>query len=189
MTLAKRHMLLWLVMSLLSSALPAFATDAKPPAASPPPPPPPPSSPGKACAAPEYRQFDFWIGEWNVTDPRGNAAGTSSVTREHDGCVLHEHWEGAKGGTGSSFNIFDSADKRWHQTWVDNGGTLLELAGSFVEGRMVLEGKGSGPKGEPLVNRIAWEKLPDGRVRQTWTVSSDGGASWTISFDGFYTKK
>jgi len=186
MTLMKRSVFAWMIVLLPWWAPPAGAAGGIAPA---PPAPPPPATPPKACTTPEYRQFDFWLGDWNVTDPRGHAAGTSSITLEHDGCVLHEHWSGAKGGTGSSLNIYDSVTKRWHQTWVDNGGTFLELSGGFVEGRMVLEGKGAGPKGEPLVNRIAWEKLPDGRVRQTWTVSSDGGSSWTISFDGFYTKK
>lgn len=59
----------------------------------------------------------------------------------------------------------------------------------LVDGRMVLTGKGLGPKGEPVTNRISWEKLADGRVRQVWTVSADGGATWTSSFDGFYAKR
>lgn len=149
------------------------------------PPPPPP----KACAAAEFRQFDFWLGDWKVTDPKGNLAGTNLVTLEFDGCVLQEHWKGSKGGTGSSFNVYDGAAKRWHQTWVDNGGTLLSLNGGLVEGRMVLEGQRQGPKGEPVVNRISWEKLADGRVRQLWTISSDAGKTWSTAFDGVYAKQ
>src|SRR5436190_24339821 len=43
------------------------------------------------CDAPEYRQFDFWAGEWDVTSAaNGSAAGTNSVTRTLDGCVLQE---------------------------------------------------------------------------------------------------
>jgi len=30
-----------------------------------------------ACTAPEHHQFDFWIGEWDVTLPNGKAAGTT----------------------------------------------------------------------------------------------------------------
>jgi len=150
---------------------------------------PPPPRPAKACVAPEYRQFDFWIGDWAVTDPKGNPAGKNLITEEQGGCVLHEHWTGAKGGTGESFNIYDGAAKRWHQTWVDSGGTLLLLDGGLVDGRMVLTGKGAGPNGETVTNRISWEKLADGRVRQTWSVSSDGGATWTTSFDGYYAKR
>jgi hypothetical protein len=153
------------------------------------PPTPPPPRPPKACATPEFRQFDFWLGDWTVTDPKGNAAGTNLITLEQGGCVVHEHWTGSKGGTGESFNLYDRAAKRWHQTWVDNGGTLLLLNGGLAEGRMVLTGTSAGPKGETVTNRITWEKLADGRVRQTWTVSSDGGATWATSFDGYYAKR
>lgn len=151
--------------------------------ASPPPPPP------RACATAEFRQFDFWLGAWTVTNPSGQVVGSNVITLEHDGCVLHEHWTGAKGGTGSSLNLYDAATKRWHQTWVDNSGTLLLLDGGLVDGRMVLSGPGKGPKGEPVTNRISWEKLGDGRVRQTWAVSSDGGVTWSVAFDGLYAKR
>ena len=154
-------------------------------AEAPKPAPPPP----KACATPEYRQFDFWLGDWSVSDPKGNAAGTNLITLEQDGCVLHEHWTGSKGGTGQSFNVYDATDKRWHQVWVDNQGGLLQLTGGIVDAKMVLEGPGRGAKGESVTNRITWEKLADGRVRQTWTVSRDAGKTWAVSFDGYYSKK
>jgi hypothetical protein len=153
-------------------------------------PPAPAAPPPKPCSAPENRQFDFWSGSWTVTDPTGKAVvGTNDITVELGGCVLHEHWKGAKGGVGESFNIYDAASKRWHQTWVDASGSLVVLNGGIVDGKMVLEGPGYGAKGEPATNRISWEKLPDGRVRQLWTVSTDGGKSWTTSFDGYYGRK
>jgi hypothetical protein len=150
-----------------------------------PPKPPPP----KPCSAPEFRQFDFWIGDWNVVGQQGNAVGTNRITLEEGSCILHEHWTGAKGGTGQSFNLYDARDKQWHQIWVDNSGSLLQLAGGIVDGKMVLDGPGRGPAGEAITNRIVWEKLADGRVRQTWTVSKDSGKTWSTSFDGFYAKK
>jgi len=72
-----------------------------------PPPSPPPAPP--PCAAPEYRQFDFWIGDWNVYGPDGSLAGTNDVTRELDGCVLQEHWvaAGPPPQRGSSFNTWE----------------------------------------------------------------------------------
>ncbi|MFI5183972.1 MAG: hypothetical protein ACHQNV_06220, partial [Vicinamibacteria bacterium] len=33
------------------------------------------------CSASEYRQFDFWLGDWDVYE-NGKAAGTNRVTRE-----------------------------------------------------------------------------------------------------------
>jgi hypothetical protein len=34
-----------------------------------------------------------------------------------------------------------------------------------------------------------WTPLPDGRVRQHFKESSDGGKTWTDWFDGYYSKK
>jgi len=149
--------------------------------------PPKPKAP-QACSAPENRQFDFWLGEWNVTNPKGARAGSNRITAEEGGCILHEHWRGAKGGTGQSFNLYDATDGKWHQIWVDNQGGLLQLSGGLVDGKMVLEGPGRGSAGETVINRIVWAKLDGGKVRQTWTVSNDDGKTWTVSFDGTYAK-
>jgi hypothetical protein len=139
------------------------------------------------CTAPEYRQFDFWLGDWGVTNPAGKTAGRNRVTSEYGGCVLQEHWTGAGGSVGSSFNIYDPVRKVWHQTWVDNSGTLLELEGGFKDGAMVLSGEQQQADGSRLLNRIIWT-LKDGKVRQLWETSSDGGKSWKTSFDGLYSK-
>src|SRR6185503_6895953 len=65
----------------------------------------PPPAP---CTAPENRQFDFWVGEWQVTKPDGKAAGTNSITREYGGCVIHEHYATPKGYSGEGLNAYDA---------------------------------------------------------------------------------
>ena len=151
----------------------------------------PPAGAPPACNAPEYRQFDFWAGEWSVKDAGdGSEAGTNSITRILGGCVLLEKWRGVDGMEGTSFNIYDRADAAWHQVWVDTRGTRLDLAGGLRDGRMILDGKDrKGPRGGFLRDRITWTPLPDGRVRQHWEQSRDGGATWTTAFDGIYTRK
>jgi len=37
--------------------------------------------------------------------------------------------------------------------------------------------------------RITWSREPDGRVRQLWESSKDGGRSWTTVFDGLYVRQ
>jgi hypothetical protein len=145
------------------------------------------SAPPPACTAREYRQFDFWQGNWNVyaTGTR-QLVGTNSVTRELNGCVLQEHWRGASGTAGTSFNIYDAAAKHWHQTWVDGGGGLLLLDGAMHDGKMILSGTMPGRDGKPVMNRIVYTPNADGSVRQVWTASRDGGRTWTTSFDGTY---
>src|SRR3954466_12878103 len=96
------------------------------------------SAPGKSCESVEHRQFDFWVGHWDVYVPSGKKAGENRIEVIADGCALLEQWSGGGGVTGKSLNIYDTSDRRWHQTWVDNSGTLLMLTGAFVDRSMVM---------------------------------------------------
>lgn len=138
------------------------------------------------CGAPEFHQFDFWVGEWRVTSG-GQVAGANSVTLEEDGCLIHEHWKGASGGTGQSFNFYDQADRQWHQVWVASGGSALFLAGTYHDGRLEYSGDRPAPQGGGVVHhRLTFTKNADGTVRQLWVTSPDG-TTWQTAFDGLYT--
>lgn len=137
------------------------------------------------CSAPEYRHFDFWVGDWEVRNAAGNLAGTNSITPMLNGCVLHEQWSGSSGSVGESFNIYDQSTGTWHQTWVDNGGLLLRLDGGLEGDSMVLRGELQGRDGAMRQHRITWTPRDDGSVRQHWENSTDG-ESWNTLFDGTY---
>jgi len=142
----------------------------------------------KPCRDAVYHQFDFWIGKWNVSLPNGQLAGVNEVTQEQDGCLLVEHWK-ANGGvqTGSSFNYYDTRDKKWHQLYIDNSGNagaFPELSGGLVDGKMVML---TDPKQSPL-NRWSWYTLPGGKVRQMAEQSTDDGKTWSITWDSVYEK-
>jgi hypothetical protein len=139
------------------------------------------------CEAPEYRQFDFWAGDWQVTRPDGTVAGTNLITREYGGCVLHEHYATPKGYSGESLNTYDAGRKVWHQTWVDSSGTLLLLEGGLRGRDMVLEGSTTDDKGAVTRHRITWTPNADGTVRQHWE-STDAKGRWTTMFDGLYRR-
>ncbi len=141
------------------------------------------------CADDAYRQFDFWVGEWRVTDSQGNLAGENSIRKILDDCVLEESWTGASGTRGHSFNIWDAREKKWHQTWVNSSGTLLELDGALVDGNMVLSGTRHTAEGKLATHRITWTPVENGSVRQHWEVSTDGGDNWSTLFDGLYERK
>ncbi|MEO6057059.1 MAG: hypothetical protein ABIQ49_09490 [Gemmatimonadales bacterium] len=143
----------------------------------------------KSCTAAEYRQFDFWIGEWEVTLPDGSPAGANRIERILDGCALKESWTGAGGGHGTSYNTYDAGRHRWHQTWVDDQGNLFVLEGTIADGRMTLEGETVDTSGRGQRHRIAWQQTAPGRVRQLWEMSSDGGTTWSTTFDGRYRKR
>lgn len=142
-----------------------------------------------ACTSAEHRQFDFWIGEWEVRRAAGPVAGHNSITRAHGGCVLEERYVALSGYSGGSLNIYDASRRRWHQTWVDSGGLLLELDGEWRDGRMVLSGETVDSGGRTLVQRITWQPMSGGTVRQHWEQSPDAGATWTTVFDGIYTRR
>lgn len=147
-----------------------------------------PSPPAPACTGPEHRQFDFWLGEWNVYGPAGKLAGTNSIRREIGGCVLHERYDTGRGYSGESFNIYDEPRKVWHQTWVDSSGLLLQLEGGLKDGKMILEGETRGSDQKITKHRITWSANPDGSVRQLWESSAPNG-EWTVAFDGRYTRR
>jgi hypothetical protein len=149
------------------------------------------AAPVSPCQGPEHRQFDFWIGHWDVYGPAGKKVGENLIEPFANGCGLIENWTGTGGVTGKSLNMYDVSDKQWHQSWVDSGGTRLALAGLFRDGQMVLESVGPDPAkpGATLRQRITWSMNADASVRQLWQASGDGGASWTTAFDGKYVKR
>lgn len=139
------------------------------------------------CDDSKYRQLDFWVGDWNVTSG-GKQAGTNLVTQEESGCLVHEHWSGAGGGTGQSFNFYDRSDGQWHQVWVASNGTTLFLSGQYADGKLVYSGVAPGPQGAPQQQRLTFFHNGDGTVRQLWESSSDG-KQWQTVFDGLYERK
>jgi len=143
-----------------------------------------------ACETPEHRQFDFWVGRWDVYGPKGKKAGENRIEVIADGCALLEQWSGSGGFNGKSLNIYDAGDRRWHQTWVDSGGTLLVLAGGLVERSMVMSAvtPGTTDPTKTVQQRITWTPAADGSVRQLWESSADGGRTWTVVFDGRYVR-
>jgi Tetratricopeptide repeat len=146
---------------------------------------------GHPCAStPEARQFDFWLGDWDVT-VGGIRAGKSHVEKMLNDCVVFENWTGVGGYVGKSFNLYDSQKKRWQQTWVDGVGGITEYYGEWKDGALRYEAKGTIPTGQkdPVDQAMTFFKLEDGRVRQFIQQTADGGKTWSVVFDGIYTPR
>lgn len=137
-----------------------------------------------------FRDFDFWVGEWDVHTADGQLAGSNSITREERGCVLVERWTSASGGTGMSINYLDKTTDEWVQVWNAEGGAQINIRGGITDEGMALEGTihyvGNGTTA-PF--RALWTPLADGRVRQYFEQSNDGGETWVPWFEGFYTRR
>lgn len=142
----------------------------------------------KPCSAPEYRQFDFWIGKWEVQNPDGKVVGKNTIRKRLDGCMLTEEWEGVAGGKGFRINYYDDQQDTWTQTYRDNRGRIAswpDLVGGVRDGAMVLE---SVAGGEPM-SRWAWTPISKKKVRQMAEVSEDGGQTWKIVWDSYYIRR
>jgi tetratricopeptide (TPR) repeat protein len=138
-------------------------------------------------AAPEFRQLDFWIGEWDAKNAQGVTVGSSSIQLILGQCVIFENWSTPLN-NGKSLNVFDTTDRKWHQTWVDDKGTLTHYVGSLVDGKMVYTADVSAA-GKPSIARMTFSKLQNGDVLQFGENSADGGKTWTTAFQFTYTPK
>ena len=136
------------------------------------------------CSAAEYRQFDFWIGDWDTFEfavPDKNIA-HNRVESILDGCALHEIYEQGDGLIGESFTIYDASRRVWHQSWVTNRGQLLVIEGGVKDNQLVLTGNDHTAEGKPRLIRAVWTPVEKG-VREIAEVSIDGGKTWKPHFD------
>lgn len=149
--------------------------------------------------APETRQFDFWIGDWDVTPwqqppgPNVMYLGSNRVEAILEHCVLLENWvagpRGGNGGAGKSINFWDTNRRQWRQVWVADGGSSLDYAGSFTDGAMRFEGWTLAPNGGRVLQRLTFFPVSKDTVRQLFETSSDSGKTWQAGFDGRYVRK
>ena len=142
------------------------------------------------CCSADQTAFDFWVGEWQVTDANGKEAGFNSIVKEESGCVVKENWTSAKSGfTGTSYNFYNQKSGQWEQLWIDNTGNHLKLKGNKVGDQMILSSdEFEHTDGKYYVNRITWTANENGTVRQLWEVLQDGKVVNTV-FDGTYSPK
>lgn len=150
----------------------------------------PPKSP--CLTDPVYRQFDFWIGYWEVYGKNGKKAGDSHIELILDSCIVLENWTSATGGyAGKSFNTYNAVSRQWQQTWVDNrGGSTEFLEGRFDSGRMTfLTRPYAHAKDTMAIRRLTFYKLDPDKVRQHGEISKDGAHTWSTEYDLEYRRR
>ena len=143
------------------------------------------------CEDAEFRGFDFWVGDWDVTSSAdGITQGSSHVSKEMGGCVVWENWTSAGGPYfGKSYNTWNVSLKRWEQYWVDNAAGVIFFHGGLKDGTMdywtddvpLLAGG-------TLLRHLQFFNLGPDKVRQYSQGSNDGGKTWHVEYDFIYTR-
>ncbi len=140
--------------------------------------------------AAESRQFDFWIGEWEVSSAQGQAAGRSSIQLILGSCVIFENWTSIGSGyAGKSLNIYNVPRKKWQQYWVDSTGAVTFFEGGWEATYLRLTGENAPRTGPLALNRMTFTPLGPDKVRQHGEASDDGGKTWATRYDLIYIRK
>lgn len=133
-----------------------------------------------ACAGPEFHQFDFWVGSWDVFGPKGKQVGHSLIEKVY-GCGIRENWMPFSNQPGGSLSTYVPGEKRWEQFWIDSSGSRAVFTGGWNGSAMVISGKWGGP-----IVRMTYSRNADGSVRQFGEQSTDEGKNWQPAFDFTY---
>lgn len=150
----------------------------------------PPAPVPSACVAAEYRDFDFWVGKWDVFGPKGKLVAHSLIEKVYGGCGIRENWMPLQGGPGGSLSTYVPATKGWEQFWIDSSNGRVVFAGGWTGTAMVIQGVwptspdiSTGP-----ITRMTYSRNADGSVRQFGENSTDQGKTWTTAFDLTYRR-
>ena len=145
----------------------------------------------KPCSSAEASQFDFWVGEWNLTwqDKDGNTlTGSNNITKILNGCVIEENFKGGNF-IGKSVSVYNPNKIVWQQTWVDNGGSYLEFVGGFEDGKMTLSREITTEENKKIMQRMIFYNIANNELDWNWEKSTDNGKTWQLAWKIHYSRK
>jgi len=157
------------------------------------------SSSSAPRVAPEARQFDFWLGEWDLMWPGEQSGlpagqtgrGTNTITAILDSAVIQESFiDGAPNSLrGMSFSVYNQRLGTWQQTWVDNQSGYLDFTGEFKDSKMILSRKATTKDGKEIMQRMVWHNITHDQLDWNWEASQDGGKTWKVNWQIHYARK
>lgn len=156
------------------------------------------SDQSQPCNSPEARQFDFWLGEWDLSwpaeqsggQPGERGAGFNRITRLFDDCVIEENFTTDDASfRGHSVSVYDEASGLWRQTWVDSAGGYLAFTGSFDGETMELRTEPSERDGQTVVQRMVFSRIEADSLEWAWQGSRDGGETWSDLWNISYRRR
>lgn len=142
------------------------------------------------CCSEHHAKFDFWVGDWVVFDTTGTQVGENLIVKLENNCIINEHWTGAKGLSGRSYNYYDKSDSTWNQLWIDSNGGNLVLKGKPIDNLMILKSNlKKGKRVDWYYNKITWTNNSDGSVTQLWEIFDGEDNLLNTAFKGIYRRR
>jgi Protein of unknown function (DUF1579) len=155
--------------------------------------------PPKRCDLPEQKQFDFWVGDWDLTTPGAKSGSvvrsSNTIKRILGGCIVQENFVGSDDPQqapqllGMSVSVFDPVSSKWKQTWVDNQGAYLDFTGEFKDSQMILSREATRPDGTTVLQRMVWKNITPNELDWSWERSKDNGKTWEVLWPVHYKRK
>ena len=145
---------------------------------------------------PRSRQFDFWVGEWNVyVTGTDYLVGHSIIEKKAGDCMILENWSSPRATyEGKSVNYINPTTEKWEQVWIGSEGRANNNVHRFFNGeykdsvlRFTFET--TGKNGASLDGRFSFFNEGVNRVRQLQETSADGGTTWSTVYDFTYNRK
>src|SRR5712675_2793061 len=146
----------------------------------------PPSA--NRCSAPEYRQMDFILGSWEVSNKGKKTADVTFENTSTSACGVLETWNNTKGGGGNGLVGNSPVGHGWEYFWVPSSGLPTWLhdgkpTGNGEEMQFVLTR--TQPDGSSHISHWTITKTTDGRIRELSVNTEDGKTEYEL----FWTKK
>ncbi|MCZ6650083.1 MAG: hypothetical protein O7D35_05380 [Acidobacteria bacterium] len=147
---------------------------------------------------PEARQFDFWLGSWDVNlrirqddgSWKDSIRSRAKIYPVLDGKAVLELWD-APDIKGFSLRYFDPARKKWH-LWLNwpgaNRSGSSGLDGSFRHGRGEFFSTSSRPDGTEVMSRYTFSDITATSLRWDDAFSTDGGETWSHNWVMEFTR-
>lgn len=148
-------------------------------------------------ADPKAREFDFWVGEWDVYSAgNNNLVGKSVIEKISGGCAILENYHSMQTSyNGKSINNYDGSKGNWEQMWVGSSGVELPgpdvqrfVNGQYKDGAMRFTFE-TIQQGQKAIGNFIFFNLGHDKVRQYQETSTDGGKTFQVVYDLIYLRK
>lgn len=134
--------------------------------------------PPPCTTIPEASQFDFWTGNWKLSW-NDSVRGSNTIDKILSGCTVHEKFnDPARNFRGESWSVFNTRTRQWQQTWVDNHGGYITLAGGMAGKEMILY---TAPVPTPdgmQIFRMRFYNISQRSFDWSWDSSTDEKKTW-----------